>query len=164
MLCVVALIPYDVRSAGARSARVSAKDLVAAAKTATISQVDYTQKDCNDDRSVEVWLKEVVGTTAKSIRWNGGKCVLAIKERTRDAGTDWCAHAVITPKRGKPATIEIYFEEPKNGKLGEPFAFRSSVDTKQGWDYSRETWAFEINWKETHVPGYKAPENPSECR
>jgi hypothetical protein len=150
--------------AHAASSRVSPQDLVKAAKAAAISRVDDSRKECNDDRTVEAWLKEVVGSAARSIRWQGGKCVLANKENPRDAGTNWCAHAVITPKRGPAATVEIYFEKPKDGRPGAPFAFRSYMRAKDGWDLSRETWAFANSWKRVHVPGYKEPDNPAECR
>jgi hypothetical protein len=138
-------------------------ELSAAGKRATISEIDYQRADCNDTRTLEAWLKQVTGTSAKSVRWGAGKCVLARKETPRDAGTQYCAHAVITPKQGQhTATIEVYFD-PKDGKLGKAFAFRSSVHTKDGPDYSRETSAFEFNWGETYVTGFKAPERDNAC-
>jgi hypothetical protein len=157
-------LAFLVAETGETSAQaVAAGELIKAAKAATISEVDYARRDCGDDRTIEDWLREVVGASAKSIRWAGGRCVLAIKERARDAGTKWCAHAVITPKQGRhTATVEIYFEAPQRGRPGKPFAFRSSVHTKAGPDYSRETSAFEANWGETYVPDYKPPEQ-DEC-
>ena len=50
-------------------------------KSRPISEVDYARRDCGDDRTIEEWLKQIVGERAKSIRWAGGKCLLAIKER-----------------------------------------------------------------------------------
>lgn len=143
---------------------VSPTSLIRAAKAATVSQVDYQRRDCNDRRSIERWLSEVVGDSAKSVRWYGGKCVLAIRDRPRDAGTKWCAHAVIVPKSGKrSATVEIYFEKTSVGKPGEPFAFRAIADTKDGFDYMRETRSFEIGWRETYVPNYQPPESGDVC-
>jgi hypothetical protein len=145
-------------------AEVSAKALIRAAKSATISEIDYQRQDCNDRRSVEDWLTEVAGDSAKSVRWHGGKCVLAIPDRPRDAGTKWCAHAVIQPRSGKKASvIEIYFEAPKGGKPGAAFAFRAHGDTKDGFDYMRETRSFEIGWRETNVPNYQPPESGNVC-
>lgn len=139
--------------------RVTPDDLVKAAQAASLSDVDERRRACNDERRVGDWLKAVVGGSAKSIRWSGGRCVLAIKERPRDAGTNWCAHAEIAPKNGRHAsTIEIYFEPPKQGRLGAPFAFRSLIHTKDGPDYGRETGAFATNWGETYIAGYKPPE------
>lgn len=138
-------------------------ELIAAGKRATISEIDYQRADCNDKRTLEAWLKQTVGNSAKSIRWGAGKCVLARKETPRDAGTQYCAHAVIVPKSGQhTATIEVYFD-PKNGRLGKAFAFRSSVHTKDGPDYTRETSAFEFNWGETYVPGHTAPRHDNAC-
>jgi len=153
-----------IASVGAVAAQsVSPAELIKAAKAATISEVDYSRRDCDDGRRIEDWLKQIVGASAKSVRWAGGKCVLTIAERARDAGTKWCAHAVITPKQGRgKAIIEIYFDEPQHGRPGKPFAFRSSVDTKDGPDYSRETSAFEANWGGTYIPNY-APAEPVSC-
>ena len=103
------------------------------------------------------WLKDVVGDTAKSIAWSGGRCQLVNKLNPLDAGSNWCGQAMITPKRGRPATVEVFFEKPGEGKPGAPFAFRAVADTKDGPDYMRETFAFEVNWKEMHVPGYRPP-------
>jgi hypothetical protein len=156
LVSVVAIACALICTLMAHARDVSPRDLIAAAKGAELSQIDYTLQDCRDTRKVEDWLAGVLGDTAKSVRWAGGRCVLARKERARDAGTKWCAHAVITPKHGKPATIEVYFEQPVQGKPGVPFAFRALVDTNEGSDYVRETWAFEAGWKETHVPGYSS--------
>jgi hypothetical protein len=79
---------------------VPAAELIAAAKAATLSQIDGRSKSCEDDRRVDDWLAEVTGATARSIRWQGGRCVLALPDNPIDAGTkNWCAHAVITPRR-----------------------------------------------------------------
>ena len=58
---------------------------------------------------------------------------------------------------GPAATIEVTFDRPKGGRPGKAFAFRATVTTKDGWDYMRETAAFEANWGETYIPGYKPP-------
>ena len=110
-------------------------------------------------RRVEEWLKDVVSDTAKPIRWSGGRCQLVNDLNPLDAGTNWCGQAVITPKSGKDATIEVFFEKPAKGMRGVPFAFRAVADTKDGPDYMRETYAFEVNWKQMHVSGFALPAN-----
>ncbi len=148
--------------AGAAPRGVSSVDLVKAAKAASVSRIDDRKQACDDGRNVERWLKDTVGTTASSIAWSGGTCKLANKQNPRDVGTRWCAQAAISPKKGgPPATVEIYFDEPKAGRPGNAFAFRASVRTKDGWDTMRETNAFETNWGETYVRGYQPPDD--EC-
>jgi hypothetical protein len=46
-----------------------------------------------------------------------------------------------------------------HGKPGAPFSFRAVADTKDGPDYMRDTYVFEVNWKEMRLPSYKAPAN-----
>jgi hypothetical protein len=160
---LAAILLMAVQAAEAAPRSITPAELIAAGKRATISEIDYQRADCNDNRTLEAWLKQVVGETAKSVRWGGGKCVLAVKENPRDGGTKYCAHAVIVPKQGKhTATIETYFD-PKDGKLGKAFAFRAHVYTKDGPDYARETSAFEFNWGETYVPGFTAPQRDNAC-
>jgi hypothetical protein len=67
--------------------------------------------------------------------------------------------------RSRPdkATIEIYFEAPKQGKPGAAFAFRGIVNTKDGWDYVRDTAAFAVNWRETYAHG-EPTLAPDDCR
>ena len=102
----------------------------------------------------------MVGDSAKSIRWSGGRCRLTNTRNPLDGGTNWCGQAVITPQRGQhAATIEVFFEQPAHGRPGVPFAFRAIADTKDGPDTMRETFAFAVNWKQMHVPGYVPPGN-----
>jgi hypothetical protein len=165
-IATLALSLALVTAATWASARdVAPATLIRAGKAATVSQVDHQRADCKDGRTIEEWLKEAVGDMARSIRWSGGACLLANKQSPRDAGTKWCAQAVITPKKGgPPTTVETYFEAPKGGRPGKPFAFRASVRTKAGWDYMRETSAFETNWGETYIPGYAPPPQRDDCR
>jgi hypothetical protein len=146
-------------AAPAASRGVSDAALARAARDARLDQIDAFRKSCNDTRRVEDWLKDVAGDTVKSIHWSGGRCQLVNKLNPLDGGTDWCGQAVIAPKRGKEATIEVFFERPAHGKPGVPFAFRAIADTKDGPDYMRETYAFEVNWKLMHVTGFKPPAN-----
>lgn len=147
-------------SAQAASRGVSNAALAQAARNATLDQIDAFRNHCGDARRVEDWLKHVIGDTAKSIRSSGGRCHLVNQLNPLDAGTSWCGQAVIRPKRGKDAaTIEVFFEKTDHGKPGVPFAFRAMAPTKDGPDYMRETYGFEVNWKQLYVPGYQPPVN-----
>lgn len=162
-LAILTGLSFAACGAPAQAQSVPAASLIDAAKTAKLSQIDDRRNYCEDDRRVDEWLKEVVGSTSKSVRWHGGRCVLARKENAIDAGTKWCAHAVIAPKgRGRDATIEVYFEKPVRGRPGVPFAFRSLVFTPDGWDYSRNTNGFEFNWRSMTRPDLK-PGDSTDC-
>jgi hypothetical protein len=161
-LLAIAAAALTALSVHAAERGVSNAALAKAAREARLDQIDDFRKTCKDTRRVEDWLKDVVGDTAKSIRRSGGRCQLVNNLNPLDGGTDWCGQAVITPKRGKDATIEVFFEKPAHGKPGVPFAFRAGADTKDGPDYMRETYAFEVNWKEMRVPGF-APSANQDC-
>ena len=79
---LLALLPSASYAAG----QIVPDTLVAAAKRATLSQIDYTRRDCDDDRRVEVWLAQIVGRNVKSIKWAGGACQLANTHNPIDAG------------------------------------------------------------------------------
>lgn len=144
--------------------KIAPAALIAAAKSVLINQIDYARRDCRDTLNVEAWLRSVVGPSAKSIAWSGGACKLANKQNPIDAGTDWCAQAEIAPKQGGDmATVEIYFEKPKQGRPGEAFAFRGIVNTKDGWDYVRDTAAFAADWRATYAPDESNPAS-DDCR
>lgn len=157
----IALALAALSSVAAAAERgVSDAALAQAARDARLDQIDDFRNHCGDNRRVEDWLKEVVGDTAKSIRWSGGSCQLVDKSNPLDSGTNWCGQAVTATKRGKQdATIEVFFEKPEDGKPGVPFAFRALAETKDGPDYMRETYAFEVNWKQMHEPGFEPPAN-----
>ena len=106
---------------------VSDKALAQAARDARLDQIDVFKKDCGDKRRVEDWLKQLVGDTAKSIQWSGGRCQIVNKLSPIDAGTDWCGHANYHIEDGEGVSmIEVFFEKPANGKPGVPFAFRGA--------------------------------------
>jgi hypothetical protein len=137
---------------------VSNTTLAQAARDARLSEIDVFREQCADTRRVEDWLKTLLGDTARAIRWSGGRCQLINTSNPIDAGSAWCGQATILPKREKHrATIEVYFEKPKGGKPGVPYAFRAIMVTKDGPDYMRETFAFEVNWREKYLPGYQPP-------
>jgi len=152
-------------AAEAASRRASPAALIAAAQSASISEVDYTRSNCGDNRRIGDWLKHVLDATAKSIIWSAGTCQLVTENNPNDSGASAsCAQAMITPKQGgEPATIEIFFEAPRNGRPGKPFAFRAAVHTKDGWDYMRDTRAFQVNWRETYASDYVEPDGDGSC-
>ncbi|MFI5013417.1 MAG: hypothetical protein ACHQAY_13830 [Hyphomicrobiales bacterium] len=150
---------------GPASARKGVPDamLAAAGPKARIGQIDWNHRpesSCPDDRSVAQWLKAVLGSSVRSVRWAGGACTLSNDKNPLDRGSDWCADADITPRRGKlTATIEIYFEKPVNGRPGVRYAFRSvTILAHGGGNYARFPEEFANDWRSTHIPGYKAPE------
>ena len=130
--------------------------LIAAAKTAKLTEIDSARADCSDAPNVGEWLERATAPTARRIRWPAGRCLLVIPQNPIDSGGNWCAQADIDPKNGhKRATIEIYFEEPVDGKPGAPYAFRAETDLRDGdSDYSRDTIAFEYNWRQAHEPSF----------
>ena len=140
--------------------KVSSAALIAATKSAMLSEIDYGRELCDEDRSVEAWLNDVVGDTAESITWRGGKCDLANELNPLDAGSRWCGGATIVPKGHpkEPAEIEIYFEEPIGGKPGKPYAFRAVNYDVDGLDYKRDFLDFDYAYRQKYVPGFERPE------
>ena len=108
------------------AAGVSKAAQAQAAREARLDQIDDFRKRCGT-RRVEDWLKDVVGDTAKSIAWSGGRCQLVNPQNPLDAGSGSCGQAVIAPP-----TIEVFFEKPVTGRPGAPFALRAVADTKDG--------------------------------
>ena len=132
---------------------VANASLAAAARKATLKDIDYGFTYCDGDMRVEAWLKAVVARDARSITWTGGKCQLVNDLNPLDAGSRWCAQATISlvhPKgRNDKPTIEIYLEQPRNRQPGPAYAFRSSMMTRDGdWDYLRFRKEFEAEWRE----------------
>ncbi len=137
---------------------VSDATLAAAARSARVADVDDMRRECGDLRSVETWLTDVVGDTAR-IRWRGGACVLANPDNPIDAGSRWCGGATIVPKKDPqhPARIEVYFEKPVAGRPGQAYAFRAENHDVDGLDYKRDTRSFGIGYGQRFVDGYTAP-------
>ena len=134
--------------------------LANAGRQATLKMIDYGTEYCDGASSVEAWLKALVGTEARSITWNGGKCVLVNDMRPGIDASSWpyCAQATITlvhPKdRDDSPLIEIYLEKPAHGRPGAAYAFRSLMVTRDdGPDYGRFRKDFEALWDERFPPG-----------
>jgi hypothetical protein len=131
---------------------VPASALVAAAKSAMLSEIDYGRELCGPDRTVEAWLADVVGDTAERVTWRGGRCKLVNDLNPLDAGGEFCAGATIVPKNHpkEPAEIEVYFEQPANGKPGKPYAFRGVNYDVDGIDYKRAFADFEYGYRQKY--------------
>ena len=67
--------------------KVSSAALIAAAKSAMLSEINYGRELCDADRPVEAWLSDVVGDTAASVTWRGGSCKLVSDLNPLDAGS-----------------------------------------------------------------------------
>src|SRR5690349_11780082 len=109
---------------------------------------------CDGDVTVEEWLKALVGKQARAIAWTGGKCVLVNDMRPGIDASSWpyCAQATVTlvrplNRRDTPV-VEIYFEKPEHGRLGKAYAFRGTMETRDGSDYIRFRRDFEALWAE----------------
>jgi len=125
-----------------------------------LSEVNYGRELCDGDRTIESWLKDVVGESAESIQWRGGKCKLTNELNPLDAGSEWCGGAVIVPKGHpkEPAAIEIYFEKPVAGKPGKAYAFRGENYDVDGLDYKRDWPSFEYGYRQKYEDGFQMPE------
>jgi len=139
---------------------VSPAALIAAAKNAMLSQVNYGRELCDGDRNIETWIKDVTGEAAGRIEWRGGACRLTNELNPLDAGSDWRGGATIIPKGHpkEPAAIEIYFEKPVNGKPGKAYAFRAVNYDVDGLDYKRDWPSFEYGYRQKYERGFKMPE------
>lgn len=163
---LVGLLAAGGAAAGEKTAKkvpgrgVSSAALIAAAKAAMLSEIDYGRELCDGDRNIETWLKDVTGATAAKIEWRGGACELTNELNPLDAGSDWCAGATIIPKghAKEPAAIEIYFEKPVNGKPGKAYAFRAVNHDVDGLDYKRDFLDFEYGYRQKYEKGFVRPE------
>ncbi|MFI4936408.1 MAG: hypothetical protein ACHP7N_17495, partial [Caulobacterales bacterium] len=124
--------------------------LIAAAKRATLKSIDYLDTYCDGATTVEAWLTALTAGQVRAIRWSGGPCELINNLNPLDAGGSYCAQATIllnhVRRKADNPMIEIYFEEPKHGRLGESYAFRGVMITKDGPDYVRRRKEFESEW------------------
>ncbi len=156
----LALSATPPSSQAASKRGVSDAALAAAARSARVADVDYVRGECGDERSVEAWLDDAVGDTAR-VTWRGGACLLANPDNPIDSGSDWCGGATIVPNEDPkhPARIEVYFEKPVDGKPGKAYAFRAENHDVDGLDYKRDTRSFEIGYGQRFVDGYAAPED-----
>ena len=134
--------------------------LIAAAKAAMLSEINYGRELCDGDRNVETWLKDVVGETAATVEWRGGACELTSELNPLDAGSEWCGGATVVPKGHpkEPAAIEVYFEKPVNGKPGKAYAFRGVNYDVDGLDYKRDWPSFEYGYRQKYEQGFVWPE------
>lgn len=158
-LALALLVPAPAALAATKRG-VSDAALAAAARSARVADIDYARGECGDGRTVEAWLDDAVGDTAR-VSWRGGACTLANPDNPIDAGSNWCGGAAIVPKKDPKhaASIEVYFEKPVDGKPGKAYAFRAVNHDVDGLDYKRDTRSFEIGYGQRFVDGYSAPED-----
>ena len=150
-LVVPALFAFAAKSSTTHG--VANTSLAAAARNATLKDIDYGTAYCDSASTIEEWLNGLAGRASRGITWTGGKCQLINDLNPLDAGGRWCAQAgilLVHPKdQDDEPTIEIYLEAPKNGRPGRAYAFRSVMKTRDGdWDYLRSRKEFEAEWRE----------------
>lgn len=140
--------------------RVSQSALIEATKATMLSAIASGRELCDADRSVEAWLKDVVGDTGAHITWRGGGCLLTNKLNASDAGSKWCGGATIVPKDhpGEISRIEVYFEEPVGGKPGQAYAFRGFNYVEGGAEYVRFFPEFEYGYRQGYQQNFARPE------
>jgi hypothetical protein len=126
--------------------------LIAAAKASPLKLIDNLATWCDGDVTVAAWLSALTRRQARSIAWTAGDCELANPQNPLDAGGGDCVQATLTlehPKnRADTPEIEIYLDDPQQGRPGPAFAFRSMLDTVDGLDYERERRAFDDQWRQ----------------
>ena len=127
--------------------------LIAAAKASPLKLVDNLATWCDGDLKVADWLTALTGRQARSVAWTAGPCELVVPFNPLDSGGGaTCVQATITlvhPKdRADTPEIEIYLDDPQQGRPGPAFAFRSMFDTVDGPDYERERRVFDDQWRQ----------------
>lgn len=138
--------PRPSANAGATRG-VSNAALAAAARATPVADIDYDLKRC-DPRTVEQWLRALVGRHVRAIVWTGGAC--SVVGPGIDEGSHWCADATIIlahprNKADRPM-IEVFFEKPVSGHPGVAYAFRGVMQAADGDDMSRFRYGFEADW------------------
>jgi hypothetical protein len=131
---------------------IPAAALIAAAKRAPLRMIDALETYCDGDTPIGVWLQRLTAREARRIAWSAGSCELVNSLNPNDAGGDYCAQATLIlrhPKnrRDRPE-IEIYLEDPKQGRPGAAYAFRAMFDSVDGPDYIRFRKDFEAEWRD----------------
>ena len=161
-----------VIAAGAAAAddHVSRDALAKAARITILADLDPNKEQCRPERSVEAWLRDLIGKDAKVYAWTGGRCHLVNEINPLDTGGRWCGQAWI--RYTKPldkndeAIVEIYFERPHAGRPGKPAAFRGVMRAVGGWDYTRFSAHFELDWRGRfpHADPTCAPDRDADAR
>jgi hypothetical protein len=143
-------------SAATAAEGISDADLAKAARMARLADFDWTDAQCRPERTVEAWLAELGRDVVASVEWYGGACRLTNDVNPLDSGSDWCGGAEIHLKAPLSADdvpmIEVYFERPVEGRVAAPYAFRGTMLTADGEDYTRFSAHFEAGW-ESRFPG-----------
>jgi hypothetical protein len=154
LLVLMLTVSSGGAAAPAKRPPIAKAALIAAARQATLKDIDYDQQYCDSDTTVDAWLKALVGKEARAIAWTGGECELVNPYGGIDA-KEWpyCAQATVTlqhPRnRSDRPEIEIYFETPVDGHPGVAYAFRGMLDDV---GYLRFRKEFEAAWDERFPP------------
>jgi hypothetical protein len=139
-------------SASGAGLGLSNRVLIAAAQSSPVKRIDDLQTLCDGEVTVQAWLTALTRREAKSIAWTAGPCELTSTLNPLDAGGAYCAQATITLKHPKTRRdrpeLEIYLENPRHGRPGAAYAFRSVFDPGDGPDYERERMVFDGQWRE----------------
>ena len=153
-----ALVPLSLAAEPASGVTKAA--LAAAGRQAALKLIDYGSDYCDGEMTVEAWLEALVGKKARTITWTGGDCVLVNDMRPGIDASQWpyCAQAMVTlvhPMNRKDLPmVEIYLEKPEHGRPGKAYAFRGTMETRDGGpDYIRFRKDFEGLWDERFPPG-----------
>jgi hypothetical protein len=155
LLVLIPTVSSGGAAAPAKRPQIGKAALIAAARQATLKDIDYGQNYCDSDITVDAWLKALVGKEARAITWNGGECELVNPYGTLIDAKEWpyCAQATVTLKHPKSRTdravIEIYFESPVDGHPGVAYAFRSM---SEDIGYLRTRKEFEASWDDRFPP------------
>ena len=141
--------------AGARTRTDPGRGLAAAGRQTLVSAIDQNDDACDAEETVGAWLKTLTGRDARSIVWTGGACQL-----TQDSdpglsvrGWPYCAQARVTLanpwEAGDQPMIEIWFQQPADGQIGAPFAFRGLIKaTLEGRpELVRDRQSFVADWR-----------------
>ena len=142
------------------SGGVSHSALIEATKATMLSALASDREVCDADRSVETWLKDVVGDSGAHISWRGGDCLLTNHLNVFDAGSRWCGGATISPKDHpeQQSRIEVYFEAPVAGKPGKGYAFRGFNYLDGEVEYVRFFRQFENQYHQRYQKDFVPPE------
>jgi hypothetical protein len=152
LTAVALLAPQAMAAASGTTRGVSNAALIAAAQGAPVRLIDNLEAFCDGDTAIGKWLAALTVREARDIAWTAGPCELVNRLNPLDAGGRYCVQATITLKhpssRDDRPEVEIYLEDPKHGRPGAVYAFRSSFVTVDGPDYERAREDFESQWRE----------------
>lgn len=160
-ILLVVSCPHELQARN----EVSPGALATAARHTRLSDIDPNEGMCRRDRTVERWLRDLTGLPAAAFHWSGGRCQLR-REGALDAGGHWCGQVRIDARGRRHAkdspTVEVYFERPRHGRPGKPYAFRGEMLVDDQLDYTRFPGDFEADWA-ARYPALDSAALPGRC-